>query len=498
MPELADGVTYMQLANEALTTRGQAPRYSQETIDRTASGEDPYVYPNVNWLNEVFEKWGYNRQAAVNANGGSATAKYYVSLGYYDETGLFATDALSQYNSETKFSRYNVTTNLTLDLSRSTRVDVGIQGYLSDGNYPGVSAVDIFSQAMLVPPVEYPVMYPGGIVPGRNPNGDQRNPYADVTQRGYQEETKNQLYSNITLKQNLDSWTEGLSASAMLAFDAYNEHVIRRDKRVDTYIVDATEPRNPDGTLNLGTLPTYTGQNFLSYGRANGGTRKFYTQANINYDRFFGKHYVTGLLLYNREDFSNAFASDFTLSIPFRYEGLAGRATYSYDDRYFIEFNVGYNGSENFAPSNRYGFFPAIGAGWLISNEKFFAPLAKTIDFLKIRYTDGKVGSSNLGAWNQISANQRFLFIGLVSSDASGYTYGPSRSITTGIVESTYAVNVTWAESRKQDLGLDLHLLNSKFNVVFDLFKEKRTGLFLTRGDVPNFVGLTSDPYGNF
>ncbi|MDN5210458.1 TonB-dependent receptor [Fulvivirgaceae bacterium BMA12] len=489
-PELLGGVDYMKLSNEALTTRGEAPRYSQEVIERTESKYDPFVYPDVNWMEEVFRDHGNNRQASLNVNGGSATSKYYVSLGYYDETGLYNTDALAQYNSSARFTRYNVTTNINMNLTPTTKVDLGIQGYLADGNYPGESANTIFNGALEVSPVEYPVMYPGGYVPGRSPNGGMRNPYADATLRGYQNHNRNQLYSNLRVTQDLSGFTEGLSVTTMFAFDVYNEHRIQRRKREDTWIVDVNNPRNPDGTLNLGTVPTFQGQNFLSYSRSNGGNRRFYMETSLNYDRAFDRHRVGGLLLFNRSDYLNAFAGDFTESIPYRNQGLAGRITYSYDDRYFIEFNAGYNGSENFAPSKRYGFFPAFGFGWAISNEKFFEPLTNVIDFLKVRYTDGKVGSA--------SGAGRFAFIGeVIRSGDSGYTYGKNRIRYDGIFEDSYAVDVTWAEARKQDLGIEINMFNYSLGIIVDVFKEYTEGAFLGRADIPNYVGLSTNPFGN-
>lgn len=488
LPDLAGGVTYMKLANEALTTRGEAAAYSEDQIQKTQSGYDPMLYPDVDWFDTVFKKWGRNRKSTVNLSGGAESAQYYVSVGYYDETGLFVNDALQQYNSSTRFKRYNVTSNTTLEITKSTKIDLGIQGYISEGTYPSQSLDDIFTQAMMVPPVEYPVMYPGGYVPGRSSNGDLRNPYADVALRGYQAETKNQLYTNLKINQKLDSWIKGLSWTGMFAFDAYNEHFITRSKRESTYFVDTSEPRNADGTLNL--VETYEGTgNYLSYSRSNGGNRRFYLQTSFNYDHSFGKHAVSGLLLFNRQDYEDAFADSFTESIPYRSQGLAARATYSYAERYFLEVNAGYNGSENFAPSNRYGFFPSVAVGWVISNEPFFQPMSSVVNFLKIRYSDGKVGSS--------SGAGRFLYLSFMNDGATGFSYGESATSVGGITESTYAVDVTWVESHKQDLGLEFNAFDSNLNVIFDLFKERTNGAFLQRGTVPNYIGLNTDPYGN-
>lgn len=486
-PDLADGVKYMELANQALTTRGQAPKYTQEKIDRTKEGQDPLLYPNVDWLDEVFRDYGRNRQANVNVRGGAKQAKYFVSLSYYDETGLFKTNDQEDYNSETGFTRYNVTTNLNLDITKTTKVKLGIQGYLSEGTLPAISVGSIYSSAMEVSPVEYPVLYPGGFVPGRSANGGLRNPYADVTKRGYKDENKNQLYSNLRITQDLSEVVEGLSWTGLFSFDAYNRHEIRRSKRETTYFVDQNYPYTQDGELLL--YETYSGKNYLGYGRSNGGNRRTYMETSFNYDRTFGKHRVGGLLLANRTDYVNAFAGDFTSSLPFRNQGLAGRITYSYDDRYFAEFNAGYNGSENFAPENRYGFFPSIGLGWVISNENFFEPLSETINFLKIRYSDGKVGSD--------SGASRFAYLSRVEDGKDNYWFGENPKSTGGIAETYQGVDVTWAEARKQDLGLELRAFDSKLKLTVDFFKERTKGAFLPRRDIPNYIGLVSDPYGN-
>jgi len=487
VPDMADGITYMNLANEALTTRGQEPKFSQEYIDRTASNFDPLLYPNVDWMNTVFNDYGKNRKASVNVTGGAEDALYYVSLGYYDEKGLFITDGLESYDSDTKYKRYNFTSNLTVDITNTTKINLGIQGYLSKGNYPNEGVGTIFSSALEVSPVEYPILYPGGFVPGKSANGGLRNPYADVARRGYRSINKNQMYSNLRLNQELTFLTEGLSWTAMFAFDTYNEQNTSRGKRESTYFVDQNFPYTDNGELVLNE--TLSGQNYLGFGNNNGGNRRFYLETSFNYDRSFGKHEVSGLLLFNRSDYVDAFAGNFTDAIPYRNEGIAVRGTYSYDSRYFFEVNAGYNGSENFAPSKRYGFFPSVAAGWVVSNEKFFEPIKDYVNYFKIRYSDGKVGSA--------SGAGRFAFLSRVEDGQDGYDFGVNRQYTSGIRETYYGVDVTWAEARKQDLGIELNTIGNDLRITVDFFKERTEGAFLSRGDVPNYIGLTTDPNGN-
>lgn len=489
-PEMLDGISYMNLANEALTTRNQNPKYSQEYIENTKNGTDPLLYPNVDWMDAVFNKYGHTRSTNLNASGGVENAQYYVSLGYFNESGFLKTDELANYNSSMKFNRYNFTSNLNLRVTKSTKLDVGLQGYFSNGNYPGINSADIFQSAMDAAPVAYPIMYPGGFVPGQSSNGGFRNPYADLTRRGYRNEFRNQLFSNIRATQELDALTKGLTASAMFAFDTYNQNYITRSKREDTYYPDQGMPYNPDGSLNL--VKTFTGNDYLGFDNNSNDrqtSRKFYTEASLNYDRSFGKHRFGGLALFYSSDRTNALAGDFISSIPERSLGLAGRIAYSYSDKYFLEVNAGYNGSELFAPGNRFGFFPAVGIGWIVSEEKFFAPLKNAITFLKFRYSNGNTG---LG-----SAKERFLYITNLSTYDHAYKFGKTFNDLGGININRYATNVKWSVSNKQDLGIEFRTLQDRMSVIIDLFKEHRTGIFLQRASNVDFMGLQNQQFAN-
>ncbi|MBB6501180.1 SusC/RagA family TonB-linked outer membrane protein [Pedobacter cryoconitis] len=492
-PQMADGVTYMNMANEASTGRGLPVQYTQDYINKTASGADPLLYPNVNWMNELFNKYSSTRRANLSTSGGVEKAQYYVSLAFYNETGYLKTNDLAQYNSSLDYKRYNFTSNLNLKLTGTTKLDLGIQGYASVGNYPALNTEDIFRSALDASPVAYPVMYPGGFVPGQSSNGGFRNPYADLTTRGYRSEFKSQLYTNIRLTQDLKFITTGLTATAMFSFDAYNQNFINRSKRESTYFpvnVPGTDsPYKADGSLNLQQTYTST-QNYLSFSPSQDGNHQLYNEVSLNYDKAFGKHRVGGLFTGYSSDLSKPFVTDFTSSIPYRAIGLATRATYSYDDRYFAELNFGYNGSELFSPGNRYGSFPAFGIGWIPSSEKFWEPLKNVVSFLKFRYSDGKTGIGSING-------RRFAYLTLVSDGASGYQLGKNFNNTGGIQVSDYGIDIRWAESRKQDLGLEIKTLNNNLSLIVDLFKEKRTGIFLQRQSIPGYVGLVSQPWGN-
>ncbi|MEC5142900.1 TonB-dependent receptor [Chitinophaga sp. 212800010-3] len=488
LPKYADGVTYMKMANEANLTRGGTAQYSDEAIRKTASGEDPELYPNVNWINEIFRKHGSNKRANVNLRGGTDITNYYVSVSYYDEVGLFKRDDLARYNSDIKFTRYNFTSNLNMRVTKTTRLEFGVQGYIGNGNFPGTGTNTIFESAITLPPIVHPPKYSDGRIAGQR-TGSVANPYDQLTQSGYVTEFRNQLFSNIRLRQDLDFIVKGLSFTSMFSFDTYNEHRMARTKTVDNWLATG---RDANGQLIFDQ--TRIGTNYLSYSRSNGGNRQFYTETALNYDNAFGKHRVGGLLLYNQSDKIDAFKDDFIGSIPRRQRGLAGRATYSFDDRYLAEVNFGYNGSETFSPNRRYGFFPSAGLGWVVSGENFFKPLTNAVQFLKFRFSYGLVGNGEILDGDNV---RRFAYIPIVAS-TNGYTFGKDRNNKfDGYDIGEYASDVTWETARKTNLGMEVTTLKGSLNLQVDLFKESRTGIFLRRSSIPAIIGLRSNPYGN-
>ena len=497
MVDLADGITYMNAANEAMRNDGIATKYTEDQIRNTIAGKDPYQYPNVDWLQEIFNDWGHNRRVNVNVRGGSEKVAYYASVSYFNETGMTVTDKnINTYDSKMKYSRYNFTTNLNIDVTPTTKVEIGAQGYLGEGNYPAISSADLYNAAMSISPVEYPKMFfvnGEAYVPGTSTNNNFNNPYSQATRRGYDNLTKNQIYSNLRVTQNLDMLTKGLKLTAMYAFDVYNEIHVHQDRAESTYnFLDTSVPYDMNGQPILQRI--YEGSNVLSYKQETSGNKKTYLEASLNYDRTFNDdHRVSALFLFNQQ--SKLLYPKGTLedAIPYRMMGIAGRATYSWKDRYFAEFNIGYNGAENFSPKHRFGTFPAFGVGWVVSNEKFWQPLSKAVSFLKIRYTDGKVGNSEV-------SDRRFMYLDQMKENGDyGYKFGPNGTKWAGYETVNMAVDLIWEESRKQDLGIDLKLFNDDLSIVFDLFKERRENILLKREhSMPSFLGYnTSAPYGN-
>ncbi|MFL9484170.1 TonB-dependent receptor [Chitinophagaceae bacterium LWZ2-11] len=507
LPKLVDGPTYMNLYNEALTTRGRNAFYSQTDIDKTTTGSDPDLYPNVDWFKTLFNDYGSNSRATLNVNGGSENASYYVSVGYYGETGMYKRDASQSYNSSLKLDRFNFTSNVSANLTKTTKMELGINGYITNVNAPsaGLDATysqndainKIFGYAVQIPSISMPVRFSNGQWP--QPQSFTASPYMYLTQSGYSNSYNNVVRSNLRGTQDLSMITKGLSLTGMFAFDIGVTNNLYRTRTIQTYyIADRNNPRDANG--NLITQISQPGSNVLNFTLGRYGDRRLYGEWALNYARKFGNHDVSGLILFNQSDYSDATqqVDNFKKAIPYRQRNWVGRATYGYKNRYFAEANFGYSGSEAFVPSNRYGFFPSAGAGWLVSNEKFFEPLKSTISYFKLRYTYGLSGNAALN-----DPNKRFLYLTTIGAGASNsiysYYFGDVPTQTTGYYESQIGGNVTWETARRQNLGVEVNFLRNELQFIVELFREERSGILLPNYIIPYNSGFTTGniPYAN-
>ena len=496
VPDLADGITYMQMANEASMNKTGAPVYSQDVISATAQGLDPYLYPNVNWMKTIFKDYGHNFRANMNMVGGSEFAQYYFSLGYYNEGGLYKENKAEKYDGSMSFNRINFVSNITMQPTKTTTVDFGVKGEISDYNTPYYSASDVFKMIMRAYPTLYPVTYEDFKTPYKRNGGEVLNPYAMIHRMGTNKRNTSETRADLRVNQKLDFWVPGLEARVLLAYDFYMRNDIQRPgTNPITYEATGRDPIS--GKLILNRTDNMNGNDTWGYNKQQWGHRQYYLEAALNYSGIFAnKHRVTGMFLYNMTDYSNVTAGTLYHAMPFRSMGIAGRGTYSFDDRYFFEANFGYNGAENFAPGKRFGFFPSFGAAWVPTNEEFF-PKNEILNFLKLRFSWGKAGNSMLDTQARGESNERFVYLSTVGG-GSGYTYGDIRQNGYGGKSvGKIGVDVTWETSTKYNLGLDMYLFNSALNLSFDVFKEHRENIFLPRAAVPDFVGITTLPYGN-
>ncbi len=491
LPKLANASEYMNLRNEAMTASGLAPAYTQDYIDSTLSKTaNHYVYPNIDWMKTILNKVAHNRTFNVSATGGTENTQYYSSLSYYEESSLLRTDGLQNYDAATKYRRFNFVSNVDMKLTRTTMFRLGLNGFVAEFNQPGNGALSAFGDAMRANPVLYPALYPGrlvaGIAEGTTPSP---NPYADITQSGYQNTFEAKISSTVQLEQDLGGILKGLSANALYSFDVDDTSMQKRTRIRNVYFLNQATPYLPDGSLNL--TQVLVGSESLTYGHSEASQRNFSLQGQLGYSRQFGLHSVGGTIVYNQRSIPNPEATTYTDAIPVRTQNYASRVTYSYDDKYLAEFDGGYTGSQVFSPENRYGFFPSFSVGWVLSREKFFTPLSSLFDFFKVRYSNGYSGAIG---------GTRFDYLTTITTGAAGISFGtPSANATySGINISHYGANVRWAKSHDQDVGVELKTLNNKLSLTVDWFSKYRTGVFLTRANFPGFAGLQYNPDGNY
>lgn len=484
-PDYIQGWEFASLMNEASENEGKPSAWTTQEIQTFRDGTDPYNYPNVDWTDAVYNKTASQTINTLSITGGTESVRYYISVRHAGEGGLYKRDEALDYNTNTRLNRYNLLSNVDVNVCKYLLITLGLSASIQNRNYPGRNATDIHNQTKTTSPIVIPLHNPDGSVSG-TPTMD--NPWAMATQSGYSTMYVNTLQGTFSAKYDLSRWlTKGLSISGKFSFDNYNEAWTIRSVDYKRFRYDGVDPLTGE-EIYFDLEPTRSGTMHTSTSSA--ATRQIYIDLGLNYERTFGWHTFNGLLIFNRQENINMLAGSELETIPRRYQGLASRLAYNYDNRYFVEVNLGYNGSENFKKGHRYGLFPAFSAGWLISNEKFWK--VDFINNLKLRGSYGKVGNDYMGT--------RFAYLTTINKAAAGYPWGSAQTWDTGYEEGKIGSdNVTWETATKGNIGLDMGLLNGMVNLQVDAFYEKRTGIFLQRQSVPSFAGYlgASVPWGN-
>mgnify|MGYP002977201299 CR=1 FL=1 len=368
VPDFVDGYTYASMANEAKITRNLEPLYKADELEIFRLGLDPDLYPNVNWIDELLRKGSWSTRATLSMNGGGNTARYYVSGSYLDQQGMYKVDkALKDYNTNANFRRWNYRMNVDIDITKSTLLKVGVSGSLQKANDSGVGSDAIWTALMGYNAIMVPKLYSNGYVPAYgNDNGDRFNPWVQATMTGYRENWKNNIQTNVTLEQKLDFITKGLRFVGRFGYDTENNNWINRRKWPEQW--KAKRFRATDGTLDYDRVAE---ERKMFQESGSDGLRNEFFEAELHYSRGFKHHHLGGTLKYNQSSKIKTvgLGDDLKQGIARRNQGLAGRFTYNWNYRYFIDFNFGYTGSENFAAGHRFGFFPAISGAWNIAEE---------------------------------------------------------------------------------------------------------------------------------
>ncbi|WP_239494988.1 SusC/RagA family TonB-linked outer membrane protein [Pedobacter yulinensis] len=488
MPEYINGGEYASLINEARANVALPARYTPEEIRKFYDGSDPYLYPNVDWTNTVLKKNTWQSLNNLGVSGGNEIVKYYTNVGYTIQNGIYRQDPSNIYNNNAQLQRYNYRSNVDINLSKTLAIDLGVGGIIQQGNYPGRSAPAIFDALKVTSPINFPVTNPDGSIAGKTTSYLQNNPYGFVTRSGYTRQDRNTIQGTFGARWDLGKLlTQGLSLNGRFAYD--HSYAASTD-RFKAYAIRQYLGKDAAGK-DIYASPNIREEQAIGYGLNNGASRAIYQEASANYNRAFGKHTLTGLLLYNRREYIDLTASSSINNLPYRRQGIAARATYAYDKRYLAEFNMGYNGSENFPDGKQYGFFPSGSVGWVVSNEKFWNP--KVINNLKIRASYGQVGNDAIGG-------RRFLFLTTINKGGQSTFFGDNQAYFQGYDEDQIGnADVTWEVSNKANLGLDLELFNGAITLQVDAFKEKRNGILIQRGVIPRVTGFYpwAIPYAN-
>ncbi len=528
----ADNITYMRLANQAAITRspnGIEP-YSQNKINATLAGEDPYLYPSNDWLGLLIKDYTVNQGYNLNVSGGSPRARYYIAGTYNRDNGMLKVEPINDFNSNIRLNNYSIRSNVDFDVTKSTTLIVRMYGQFDDYTGP-VGGFDengarlsggeqTFRNAMNANPVMFPAVYPASLQPfidhplfgsAQTRNTDLSlsstmyvNPYAEMV-KGYQVYKTSNIQPQLELKQDLSGITPGLSARAMGYLRRVSFYRVNRNYQpffYQAHVNPQTQTYNLRA-LNDGSATSLqpVGREFLDFVQdAKEIDSRIWAEGTVNYNRVFNeKHAVGGMLISYMSSYETANEMDVIQSLPARNAGVSGRFSYGYDGRYLAEFNFGYNGSERFDANHRWGFFPSVGLGYRISEEKFFAPLKNTINELKIRATYGLAGNDAIG-----DNTQRFFYLSNVNLNNGNYGTSFGRNDGTalysrpGISIARYAnPGITWEQSRQVNIGLDLSIAHT-FDLVVEAFQEKRTNIMQPISNIDNASGLMAVPFSNY
>lgn len=507
--ELADPITYMQLHNESVLTRNplEAPIYSQSKIDFTKLGVNSNMFPAVDWMEMLMKKQSINRRGNFSVSGGGQVVNYFLAGSFSQDNGNLKVDKRNNFNNNIDLKTYNLRSNVGLKITSSTDVMVRLYGSFDDYTGPIDGGTGIYRKIMRTSPVLFPAYYPvdedhkftNHILFGNYDRGNYLNPYADLVS-GYKDYNRSLMSSQFEIRQDLSFLTQGLSVRALMNtnrqayFDVsrrYNPFYYNAggyDKYNNTYRLTVINPDQVSAT----TVPQ-GGTDYL--GAPQGGekevTSNFYVEGAANYSRNFDKHGLSGLVVLTARSRQEGNTRSLQRSLPYRNMGVSGRATYSFDNRYFGEFNFGYNGSERFYETERYGFFPSVGLAWFVSNEKFFEAYKSVFNKLKLRASYGWVGNDEIG-----SADDRFFYLSDVNLNSGvGATFGTDGgySRNTVLINRYENAGITWETARKANYALELGLFNNKLDIIAEYYTEKRDNILMPRMFIPSTLGLQVD-----
>jgi TonB-linked SusC/RagA family outer membrane protein len=504
--ELADPITYMRLHNEAVRTRdAMVPLpYSLSKIRETELGTDPIRFPKVNWHDYLIDNRAINRRLNLNLTGGGQLVQYYLAANYRNDRGILKESSENLFSNNIDINRFQVRSNVTIKFAPNTTGKVRAYGSFDDYMGPRQGGADVFHQARNANPVSFLPYYPADsttqhvkhILFGMgNELGSYNNPLASVVS-SFKETKESMMTIQLEMEHKFKGALDGLIARGTYNVLRNSFYELYRGYSPFYY----TPATTVDGSYRLMPLNPDGGTEYLTYGDgARTVTATHYGEARLSYNKKLNDvHDFNALMVGTLREETGAIEMDRSVSdrlqasLARRNLSSAGRLSYGYDSRYFVEFNYGYNGSERFAKKYRFGFFPSVGAGWVVSNEAFMSEYKDIISNLKLRATYGKVGNDQIG-----SVYDRFFYLSQVNMSGTGHWFGYNRNYRTGISIDRYANDqITWEVAKKLNLGMELGI-KSDFTIIADYFRETRENILQSRQDIPTTMGLRSIPQSN-
>lgn len=484
LPDYLNASDYALLSNEAREVRGESPVYTDAILQVIRQGLDPDLYPDVDWQKELLKKRSFGAQFNISCSGGGNIARYYISGNYRTNDAIYKESPANHYRTNVLRRQYSFRTNLDINISPSTLLAANFATNIITMNRPGIGTTEkIWKIQADLNPLAVPKRYSTGQAPCYGPF-NEASPDILLTESGYVTEFRNNIETRMELRQDLSCLTKGWQVALTIAYDAIGEQTSARSKMPDLYQATGRDAR---GKL---LLEHKAEKKPITFTNHSSGERRFYFEGKSDYERIFNNHRITGLILFNLSQYSTDKATDILSSIPERYMGLAGRLTWAFRDTYFTELNFGYNGTSNFPKGQRFGFFPSVATGCILSNFDWSRHHLPWLDFLKLRYSFGLVGNDQI-------AQQRFPYLGQVNVNAPGFSFGNNgENSAPGITESVIGTdNLVWEKAFKHDLGVEIGI--DKIFLELDYFRDLRKGIFMQRENLPLTAGIPSKPYGN-
>ncbi len=472
MPDYLQAYEYAQLANEASVVSGKNARYTERELEIIKYGLDPDMYPDVNWQKEILNRASMQQTYYLSARGGGSIARYFISLGMSKESAAYKQENDSKYKTNVGYNTYNYRSNLDVNVTKTTSVYLGLDGFVSVTNKPGMANTDwLWSSQAKLTPLTVPTRYSNGKYPAYGKD-DEISPYILLNHTGMSKDEQYKNMITLAVNQDLAVFLPGLKVKLQGALDNRAYVTETRAKMMDLYNAAG---RNAKGELiMIKKVNAYDTQ----YSSSDYQWRKYHLEANLNYERIFNKDHRTSGLLYYYMSSEKATNNTTSMSaIPKRYQGISSRITYGYKDTYMTDVNFGYTGSENFRKGEQFGFFPSMAFGWVPSNYEWFKNHFPAVNYLKVRMSYGQVGNDRI-------SDDRFPYLTIINSNAAGGWGGP------GLIESVVgADNLAWEKSTKADLGIEMKLFGERLSLVVDLFNDKRDGIFQKRTQLPTYAG---------